>query len=226
MAIAWSTYISDNHGLMPESETGNSVTAGYGNHPWVRDAGLGRTDNIQANRSRRLSALQQGLLFEYLQSIDIYRCPSESRAQVLRTYSISGWLNGDPFHDGNLGSAFRTLVKREEVLSPAISMSFIEEFDERGDNLGSWIMTASETRDGMSAGWADWPGNFHNGGNGHAFVDGHARYRRFASPQTGQISIRGSFPPLGDPDARYYDSIFNPGQEPIDRGRRSGGRRN
>src|SRR5215469_12404081 len=124
LAAAWYMYKDDNAGKLVLNETQGT------NYPsWVQ-GNYGSSPNDQTNTA----LLQMGLLYPYLRSDGIYRCPADPTVHV-RSYSMQSqiapyfWgspvdpeaMNGMP---GYPGMFTETQLKR---LSPADTLVFLDE---------------------------------------------------------------------------------------------------
>ncbi len=238
LATAWAAFATDDQGRLVGSETtrdnwGWPASDRYAERVWVNDIDVLTSGN--ATELQRKEVIRNGRLFEYFDDEGGYRCPSENRAGMIRSYSMTAYAYGGANWDLGLGQGtggqlvFRPAKAIDQIPQPGKTMIFLEERDSRRDNLGSWIMVLSRLSSHDGATWADAPGLFHAGGNIHNFADGHAIFRRF----TEQESIDGlgtapwgQFPPAGS-DGAYYSSVYAPGTYTEDSrgGGRGGGRR-
>ena len=69
--------------------------------------------------------------------------------------------------------------KMGQIVTPADKIVFLENTDDRGWNMGSWLMTY-----GNSPGWGDPLAIFHNDRNTFSFADGHADRRKWMDHRT------------------------------------------
>ena len=129
--------------------------------------------------------LKSGVLFPYLQTTSVFRCPSDratipdpARGQSVsrtRSYNLNVWLNCDLA----FGSA-RTLAEASRR-SAADVFSFIDTHE-----LG--IIDATFGIEPAEAGaysdrWVDLPAERHGGGANLTFIDGHAEHWRWRAPK-------------------------------------------
>ena len=126
------------------------------------------------------TAVQQGLLWQYVGSVDPYRCPSDAKGQVYRSYSIQSYLNSNDW------ASIKSIHYLREVKRPASTFNFIEEEDPQtgygGFNAGSFVMYNSGSQ------WVDYPCPRHQGGSCLSFCDGHVEYWKWADPRTLTLS--------------------------------------
>ena len=163
LQIAHVAYTSDNDGTMP------------GGHTW-RDFDWAFHVNGSYNARRR--GITQGVLWPYLENLDIYQCPAypntEPFKDYLRHYSISWYMNAErnlPFKK-----------KASHISQPTNTIVFMEEPDYRGDNLGAWVTSSNPDA------WIDPIGAWHMNGVNFAFADGHTEHWRWQDERTRAIA--------------------------------------
>ncbi len=159
LSFAWFCYAGDNGG--------NLAGCSPGGGGWVD------VDNTTAS-------LTNGVLWPYLKEVKIYKCPG-SRVNVPpnilaqnRSVSINDWLNGTQSKATTL-SGIRSLPR---------TLTFIEEFDDRGYLMGGFAMWGGDSE------WTDTVGVFHDNGDNYGYADGHAEFRAYRNPGF-LISVRG-----------------------------------
>jgi prepilin-type N-terminal cleavage/methylation domain-containing protein/prepilin-type processing-associated H-X9-DG protein len=84
--LAWTTYAFENNDKMCCS---NPHVIEFGYNPWIDDGYVDDPFNEMANTEH---ALETGVLWPYLKSVEVYRCQSYSQ-KLLRSYSISRLMN-------------------------------------------------------------------------------------------------------------------------------------
>ena len=203
LTLGWATFPNDHDGGLVGAFTNGKAGGG-----WVNAVPGATPSSIP--RSERIAAIQDGLLWEYLQSIDVYKTPNDPRQFTMRSDSISNFLNGSDslaWNPDNIKEAF-PVKKIDELQKPSQTMVFLEELDPRGDdNQGSWVM--GFTRRGRGT-WIDWPGNLFLNGNVQSFADGHAVFYKFKSMDTATIDRFNAPIGGGTADYDYYLSIYQP----------------
>ena len=149
-------------------------------------AGLAPFDTTTRN-------IENGLLFRYNKSTDIYRCPSDKsrvrtpRGQILnirqtRSYNLSQSINGLPY--GNKSAYVPSFTKESEIDDPppAELLFFVDVHEESiydshfGIPPKSWV-SAGEPR------WWDLPTGRHSQGGNFSFADGHVEKWRWVKPK-------------------------------------------
>jgi prepilin-type N-terminal cleavage/methylation domain-containing protein len=135
------------------------------------------------------AAIDQGLLWPYLKTYGVYRCPSDTGFH-LWTYSISNFLCGEGGPDD--GGSLYVVKSLNQVKHSSETFVFTEENDMRSGSVGynqnSFMVLppGPGTARGQEGRWIDFPANFHKGVT-VSFVDGHAIYYQFSDPRTGKI---------------------------------------
>jgi prepilin-type N-terminal cleavage/methylation domain-containing protein/prepilin-type processing-associated H-X9-DG protein len=138
---------------------------------------------------------KEGQLYPFAQNPKIIHCPGDPRPEMLDgsiggydSYSIPDGLNGGGEHD------YTPVIKKSQLVHPSDRFAFVEEFDSRGDNRGSWWLNdTGPANDYKGSSWRDSPAVFHNRSSSFAWADGHATNRRWQSDDT--ISFAASTDP-------------------------------
>jgi len=195
LQLAWFMYAGDhsdklapNLGLAFPQTTDNT---------WVRgvlsfDVGGGTyTDNTN------ILNLQRSLLFPYLKSVAVFKCPSDRstatfggvRYPRVRSLTMNNWL-GRYLPDGSLGQvslpgdeAYRINVKLTNLTDPPPVQTFVF-IDEREDSINDAVFYVGMGRSDSDAHWIDLPASYHNGAAGLSFADGHAEIKRWLDSRT------------------------------------------
>ncbi|MDH7598044.1 MAG: prepilin-type N-terminal cleavage/methylation domain-containing protein [Sedimentisphaerales bacterium] len=137
LLVAWFMYAQDhNYRLVnPKVKSEGAIRASNEPLPWVLVP-----DSSYASLKEKMEAIKKGALFPYVsKSIEVYRCPADQRIRGLlaasyRTYSIIDGAGGGSW-PGHVSIQNMTEIKR-----PAEKYIFVEDYDPRGMNLGSWTM--------------------------------------------------------------------------------------
>lgn len=169
LQLAHTLYTADHDGVMPGAETGRRGV------DWT----LRNTGGYEARRA----AIAGGVLWTYIENLDVYQCPSypteEPFPDYLRHYSVNKYAHGQ------VGYGYPTVPRLGQVPSPGLTISFVEEADTRGDNVGSWVVS------GYLDSWVDPPPWWHDKGGVYAFLDGHVEYWQWQDART--LVIGASF---------------------------------
>lgn len=192
LAIGWRTYVSDNGMKMMGAHTHRP------NHDWV----VNTSSPVNPTNETELS-LKNGRMFDYVGTLDIYRCPEEPRKDYLRSYSMNNFVGG-------AGWYVNVQDRTSSLPQPSETLIFIEEPDPRGYNWGSWVIFPKGHA--QQEQWIDWAASFHNNGAGCvvSFADGRAEYWKWQDPRTSEITWFYANQP-GNPDLDRLQEVFNPG---------------
>lgn len=111
--------------------------------------------------------LRQGKLYPYAPAEDVWHCPGDRRWKIQKgrgydSYGGAGGLDGE--------DTSNSVFKYSQIAFPTRNYVFVEEADDRGWNLGSWLVnpTPSQFR------WVDAVAIWHNRKSTLSFADGHA----------------------------------------------------
>jgi prepilin-type processing-associated H-X9-DG protein/prepilin-type N-terminal cleavage/methylation domain-containing protein len=163
---AWMIYASDNKGTLVSCDS-----APWG---WVTDPAGGKTIE---------QTIKTGLLYPYLKSMKVYRCPTDQIATRLCTYSLNNYLGT---RDRGSWSHVYEITKLSTIRKTTESIVFIEENDSRGYNMGGFVEWYPLT---VNPGqWVDPVAAWHLGGANFSFADGHVEYWRWYDPRTAKIN--------------------------------------
>lgn len=182
--IAYSTYTIDNrNGLVrgepPEHHEPNA-------YPDPDDNNFKPTECF-VKRGSGYSAIKQGALFPYLRDLDAWQCPADPGGNE-RSYVIVGVLRGEgwdkPYRNGTQrNESYPAGTNRlTRIRNPGRQIVFMEESDNRGWNIGSWLIEVWEG----SWKWTDYVGLFHarQTADDIGFLDGHVERWVWKDPET------------------------------------------
>ncbi|WP_428940469.1 prepilin-type N-terminal cleavage/methylation domain-containing protein [Fontivita pretiosa] len=164
LTTGWIMYANEHKGALVFAETGSASdpTNVDKQDGWVID--VGPMQNTP-------EAIRAGLLWKYCKNPEVYRCPSSTDKFNYRSYSIPTYLNGSPSFNTPVVTKLGPQVKSDRLV-------FIEEYDERGFNRGSFLQLPSGYL------WGDIPAFFHVKGTNMTFVDGHGEFRIWTDRRT------------------------------------------
>ncbi len=171
LTMAWTMYANQNQDTLVSSETMDGAWVTAGNTP---------------------DTITQGTLYPFVSNSDVYRCPSDFNLVNVRSYSINAIMNG--------ATGLPAVAKLSEIKHPTDTFVFVEEYDPRGYNEGSFMMLNSGDE------WIDFPAFFHDNGTCLSFADGHAEYYKWSDPRTWQITTNYVLTP-NDPDLVRLQAI-------------------
>jgi prepilin-type N-terminal cleavage/methylation domain-containing protein/prepilin-type processing-associated H-X9-DG protein len=128
--------------------------------------------------------IQDSLLFKYVSSLPVYKCPAD-RATTrspwgtggggipkVRSLAMSCFMNPLPGETRSMGKTYRK--QSDFVLGPANTWVTVDE-NPSSINDG-WFVHESRT------GFVDYPASYHNNAGGLSFADGHSEIKKWKSP--------------------------------------------
>jgi len=182
LTLSWLLYKDDYDARMVGGHVGekrNNILV-----DWVDSPQTGARDPIELKKE----AIKRGILWPYVKSINVYRCPGDLRMKrygqyAFRSYSIAGTMFGEERFDNWSGRALRLYT---EIKHAATKYVFVEEIDPRGYNMGSWVMNP----DGTS--WIDPLAIWHNKRSTFSWADGSAEKHRWVNETTMEMAIRAA----------------------------------
>jgi len=177
LTMAWFIYADDNAGLMvgalaqPAPPDYDPLDFTNYFHPkwyhWVTEP----ADPLSLE-SRKQSC-RDGLLFEYVNDIDAYHCPTDKAKW--RTYCITGGLNGEGIWVSTT-EVKPPVTKISHVRRPSDKVVFVEE--QRSYSSNSWIMPLTQPF------WNDRVAIWHGNAGNLGFADGHAEKKQWVDEST------------------------------------------
>ncbi|MHC4083812.1 MAG: type II secretion system protein [Planctomycetota bacterium] len=214
LSMAWFTYTVDNDGELMGGHrfrgnafnNKNSFPDGFWINP-PHDKNLNYTgDPIPSNYEDKLTGIKNGTIYPYVKTVDVFHCPFDARIDIPEqrahdSYSVAGGMNGEPAYSGSNGKTRPDLVAEvyDEIRHPAKKYVFVEETDDRGWNMGSWIMNYNNGT------WIDPLAGWHNERSTLGFADGHAEKHRWQDDRTIEMNEKQLFGQNhpGSPDMLY-----------------------
>jgi type II secretory pathway pseudopilin PulG len=172
LSLAHTTYTDENDSVFMGADTGMDQ------YDWVE-------------RGYDEKAITDGKMWEYIKSLDVYKCPNDFRQEkprsiyppyttseyVWRGYSINGFLNGGRVYEGV------EKITRVEKSNDSV-FTIIDEQDPRGYNFRSFFFMEPLVTF-TSWGKVNWLSPNHLEGYNIFFLDGHGEYIKV----TDRISI-------------------------------------
>jgi len=136
-----------------------------------------------------LALLSGGLLAPYVKSVAVYKCPADmscsfglsgparvrsiSMSQMFRT-EANGWAPSPPW---------RIYAKTSDMLDPQPSNLWVI-IDENPDSVNDGAFAVSMDPSWPATLWQDGPANYHCGGCGFSFADGHSEIKKWRDGRT------------------------------------------
>jgi len=185
---AYIMYATDNRGLLlPTSFRGETVRGdvaqielyggGYWNGP---DPSISGGMTVEAARAAVEKGMKASPLFRYCNNLDVHHCPADMRTRNRKPgggWAYDSYSKADPIA-GGIWSTTKKFTRDVQVITPSLTMVFIEEADPRGYNNGTWAL------DTDPAGWVDTFAVFHGENSSISFIDGHAESHKWREPST------------------------------------------
>ena len=175
LQLTWFMYADDNEDKLVPNGTGAQKG-------WVE--GWLKTPQDATNVS--LLMAPRGLLWNYNQSLDLYKCPADKSTvsfgtvvhRRVRSMSMNGCINGDSWYTAEIEPTHYTFRKLSTIIEPAEKYVFL---DEHPDAIDDGYHLTFVNRVQL---WGNMPANYHNGAAGFSFADGHAEVHKWLDPDT------------------------------------------
>ena len=227
LVLAWKMYNGDNRDTLAPNgdEAGQPTSLAAAQIPWSTGSSPqwcpGRQDSAAAQLSPANTPpasnigyewLKCGLIYQYINTPLVYKCPADNYATVsfgqtiphVRSMSMNTWLSPTSKYTGATpGNAF-CYYKESALARPGIAnvWVFIDE-NPYSINDGSFVESPQEPD------WIDCPATYHNHAGGMAFADGHAQIKKWLDPTITRANISWtSFTPSQPPYPAGGDLVF------------------
>jgi prepilin-type N-terminal cleavage/methylation domain-containing protein/prepilin-type processing-associated H-X9-DG protein len=205
LATAWHAYSTDNNGLLVGGWTGvSNPKPGYEQfwYAWVEFpqnaqgtyTGFVLPDGwIDAPLEDKIRGIQKGLLFPYVNTINVYHCSSDWRLKkIMGTAQYPAWGSYTIAAGMNTESSYAKLATRiTEIDNPGQRYVFVENCDPRGWNMGNWDIWAPPKQDPV---WWNVVASWHRDRCNWGFADGHAVTQRWFNENTVRICDELDYP--------------------------------
>jgi prepilin-type N-terminal cleavage/methylation domain-containing protein/prepilin-type processing-associated H-X9-DG protein len=190
LAMAWFTYTIDNDGQLMGGHRVRSANFNdrncYPDGFWINpphDENFNYTGEDRYLYENKLTGIKNGKIYPYVKTVDIFHCPFDPRRDdpgqlAFDSYSVAGGMNGEVAYSGCKTRPDLVAEVYDEINSPATKFVFVEETDNRGWNMGSWIMNPTGDC------WIDPLAGWHNDRSTLGFADGHAAKIRWQDDRT------------------------------------------
>lgn len=182
LLLAWVMYADDNNRLI-------GGFTGSTNDPWccwVKNPTSYLNYNSDPLEAKK-QAVRDGKLYPYVENVDVYHCPGDRRELkeqhvTFRSYSVAGGMRGVGDGWGGPGWRIYPHIKINQIDSPARKYVFVEETDNRGYNMDSWVIYPTGDQ------WVDPLAIWHNKKSTLGFADGHAEMHDWVDERTIEMS--------------------------------------
>jgi prepilin-type N-terminal cleavage/methylation domain-containing protein/prepilin-type processing-associated H-X9-DG protein len=179
LQLCWHMYAEDNNDHLVPNGDGATYTGWIGGQFAV---------NPRDGTNVNLLKPPSGLLWNYNQSLGIYKCPADHTlvrmgntilGPRVRSISMNGNMNGNSWYTAQTKNTYFTFRKMSEIVRPSPSQAFVF-LDEHPTTLDDgYFLVVFDT-----IVWGNDPGAFHNGACGLSFADGHSEIHRWLDPDT------------------------------------------
>jgi|SRR6185369_5361493 prepilin-type N-terminal cleavage/methylation domain-containing protein/prepilin-type processing-associated H-X9-DG protein len=196
LQLGWFMYSGDNDDRIVRTG-GLDQLVSFPNDPAGQPGGaksqwvLGTMESLPTATNTLL--IQGGLLFPYVNSLGVYRCPADHKLignmPTVRSMSMNCWMN--PIRDWNSivgyggASALRVFKKQTEITAPTPARCWVL-IDENPVSINDgWFVCDPNNK----ATWPDVPASYHNGAGGLSFADGHAEIKRWRDQNVLNLAV-------------------------------------
>jgi len=211
LGICWHSYAHDNNDVLAPN---NSVVAAPPVPPLLQGASWALADPAK-------QMVQEGLLFDYNRSLDIYRCPADRStlgedangklprngfgsfdgsvgggggigAPRARSYNMSQSVNGYPDYDPIIFQFIPMFKKLAEIKTPNPVNCLVFIDEQEYTMIDSQFGMPTDFFDGGTPfSWWDSPADRHNQASNLSFADGHVATKRWKVPKNSRAFIGG-----------------------------------
>ncbi|MBN1125135.1 MAG: hypothetical protein JXA82_09010 [Sedimentisphaerales bacterium] len=205
-------YANESHWLTTTSYSGPYKDNAWWVDPPHNENGIYTGDPPPCPLEDEENGICSGKLFPYVGSPETYHCPADSGYLAMsnswgagrsgkRSYSITGLMHGEqPNHP-------KCVDRIEQIVTPSQKFVLLENSDDRGWNMGSWIMNY-----GPPPSWIDPVAIFHDGCTTFAFADGHSEKYQWLDGDTIRRAGGTSTSPSLGRDLDWLAAHYIPGK--------------
>jgi prepilin-type N-terminal cleavage/methylation domain-containing protein/prepilin-type processing-associated H-X9-DG protein len=218
IATAFLMYADENNDRIVPFADGGGFWAGH----LVYFAG----ETVDIAQSAAVNGLTAGNpLFRYCPNAGAFHCPGDVRYKLqIGIPPNVGWAFDSYAKTQNVGGesannydgAGETYTRMALMLSPSQTFTFLEQADQRGYNIGTWVIQWNVVAG--SFGWNDPVAMYHGNVSTCAFADGHAEHHKWSDPiiiQAGNLAASGrdgtalmARGPYSGPDWQYVHDHY------------------
>jgi prepilin-type N-terminal cleavage/methylation domain-containing protein/prepilin-type processing-associated H-X9-DG protein len=196
LTLGWVMYNQDNNGKLPpngergEQPTGlndPNIMAGGKYVQWCPGDEKAAINNLPLILAQT-NFVQNGLIYPYVNSMAVYKCPADQTVIKFgslsipkpRSISMNCWLSPFPGKDVYSISAFgstpcRIFLKESDLTTPGPSMTFVL-IDENANSIDDGYFAGSP---GLPNKWINVPSTRHGNAGGLSYADGHSEIKRW-----------------------------------------------
>jgi prepilin-type N-terminal cleavage/methylation domain-containing protein/prepilin-type processing-associated H-X9-DG protein len=187
LQLGWVVYSGDNLDvLVPGGEgatTSVPIAAPYLQGGALAQWVLGAVNAGAGSAATNTALIDNGLLFPYVRSLGVYKCPADrklvSAALTSRSMSMSSWMNPlkswnavIPYNGPRLLRDFRKLA---DIGGPGPSQCWVF-IDENPNSINDGWFVCDPNQPNK---WVDIPASYHGNAGGLSFADGHAEIKKW-----------------------------------------------
>jgi prepilin-type N-terminal cleavage/methylation domain-containing protein/prepilin-type processing-associated H-X9-DG protein len=220
LTLGWIMFNGDNNGsLPPNGEQGEQPTSAT--DPAYQEGGQYaqwcpgdlKNTSIAALVKSQISFIQNGLIYPYVKTVDVYKCPADLNVFKFgpvtlgpkpRSYSMNCWLSPFPGKDAfslTIGGTTKARIfyKDTDIIQPGPALTFVF-IDENEKSIDDGYFAGSP---GDPNHWENISATRHGRAGGLSFADGHSEIKRWSdanvlNPPTAGGSNFASDPASGD----------------------------
>jgi prepilin-type N-terminal cleavage/methylation domain-containing protein len=213
LVLGWTMYSSDNSDRLLPTVGEGKLQVTDPNDPYTKPGNPENQwiygDMAQPSAAINADLLRVGLIFPYIQSIGVFKCPADRRTAffnktqpagatdplTVRSMSMNGYLNPivDTLQPSTqpLNQSYKIFRKQTDLVAIGAANCWVL-IDENPYSINDGWFCVDSTK-----GWVDKPATYHNNAGGLGFADGHGEIHKWR-----------------DPNLLYYSVPFN-AQEPF-----------
>jgi prepilin-type N-terminal cleavage/methylation domain-containing protein/prepilin-type processing-associated H-X9-DG protein len=172
ITLAWFMYADDNQ---------DKVASNPG---WVAGIMGWKAPNDNTNKVVLVDP-SLGLMASYLQSADIFKCPSDKSGRV-RSLAMNAAFGGNPdvSKQADPGRQYMAVKKLSQASQPGPSQSWVT-LDEHPDSINDGTFHVIPGLPPHMAEWRDLPASYHSGGGANfSYADGHSEIHTWLDADT------------------------------------------
>jgi prepilin-type N-terminal cleavage/methylation domain-containing protein/prepilin-type processing-associated H-X9-DG protein len=212
LTLAWAMYNGDNRENFPvngnngDSPGGTAAMPNPINPQWCPDDMS--SGAAVAGEQTSIGWIKAGLLYPYVGSPAVYRCPADTSTyrsgtvfplggagtDRVRSMSMNAWINPSDGAYGSYqsGTGYRVFRRTADLSRPGPSSLWLL-LDENPYSINDAYFLDIPS----DSGWVDCPASYHNHACGISFCDGHAQIRKWNDPVVLNWKQNASTTPTG-----------------------------
>jgi prepilin-type N-terminal cleavage/methylation domain-containing protein/prepilin-type processing-associated H-X9-DG protein len=186
LQLGWNMYAGDNQDkLVPNGQEAVGAVSpiaaiyltGGAKAEWV----LGSVKTAPAASDNAL--IQNGLLYPYVNSLGVYKCPADRKlvngVDTIRSMSMNTWMNSITSWNDIIGYSgamrLQDFRKLSDISRPPPSACWVF-IDENPNSINDGWFAVDPNQPNK---WVDIPASYHNNAGGLSFADGHSEIKKW-----------------------------------------------